>query len=44
MSAEYYKIKAYYEAGRWSKQQVREVVARGVITAKEYKRITGEEY
>lgn len=44
MSAEYYKIKQYYGNGRWTKDQVRDAVACGAITAKEYKRITGEEY
>ena len=44
MSAEYYKIKQYYDLGRWTKQQVRDAVDCGAITAKEYKRITGEDY
>ena len=37
------KIKYYYEEGLWSKQRVWNVVGK-VLTAEEYKKITGEEY
>lgn len=36
------KIKKYYEAGVWSEQRVREAVARNVITAEDFKYITGK--
>ena len=38
------KIKKYYEAGVWNEQRVRDAVAKGAITAEEFKEITGEEY
>ncbi len=38
------KIKAYYESGIWSKQMVANAVVKGVITAEQYKEITGEAY
>ena len=38
------KIKSWYESGIWSKEWVRNAVAKGKITAEEYKEITGEEY
>lgn len=37
------KIKYYYEVGLWSKQRVWNAVGK-VLTAEEYKEITGEEY
>ena len=37
------KIKYYYEVGLWSKQRVWNVVGK-VLTAEEYKEITGEDY
>lgn len=37
------KIKYYYNVGLWSKQRVWNVVGK-VLTAEEYKEITGEEY
>ena len=37
------RIKFYYEQGLWSKQRVRNVVGK-VLTAEEYKTITGEPY
>ena len=40
----FYKIKAWYEAGVWSKQWVHDAVGKGKITAAEYKEITGEVY
>ena len=36
------KIKQYYEAGLWSEQRVREAVAKNVITAAQFKAITGK--
>ena len=36
------KIKKYYNAGVWSEQRVREAVAKNVITAEEFKAITGK--
>lgn len=37
-------IKRNYERGLWSKAQVKVAVRKGVITAKQYKEITGETY
>ena len=36
------KIKKYYESGVWSEKRVREAVAKNVITAEEFKMITGK--
>ena len=36
------KIKKYYDAGVWSEQRVRDAVAKGVITAEQFKAITGK--
>ena len=36
------KIKKYYDAGVWDEQRVREAVAKNVITAEEFKAITGK--
>ena len=38
------KIKTYYDSGLWSKERVRNMVVKGVITAEEYKEIVKEEY
>ncbi len=40
----YEKIKKYYEASVWSEQRVRNAVSKGVITAEEFKKITGTAY
>jgi uncharacterized XkdX family phage protein len=40
----YAKIKAWYDAGVWSKQWVHDAVGKGKITAAEYEEITGETY
>ena len=40
----HYKIKAWYEAGVWSKAWVHDAVGKGKITADEYFEITGEVY
>lgn len=37
-------IKRNYERGLWSKQMVKIAVQKGVITAEQYKEITGEAY
>ena len=36
------KVKRYYELGLWSEQRVREAVAKNLITAEEFKEITGK--
>ena len=36
------KIKKYYDAGIWNEQRVREAVAKNVITAEQFKEITGK--
>lgn len=38
------KIKNYYQLGLWSKERVRNMVEKGVISEEEYKTIIGEEY
>jgi uncharacterized XkdX family phage protein len=40
----YDKIKRYYDTGLWTLEMVRNVVAKGKITAEEYQTITGEAY
>lgn len=40
----YESIKSYYENGLWSKAMVRMAVRKGVISASEYREITGERY
>ena len=37
-------MKNYYEGGCWTKKQVGDAVAKGWITAEEYREITGEDY
>lgn len=37
-------VKSYYDSGFWKKKAVKNAVARGWITAEEYKEITGEDY
>ncbi|AEE95799.1 XkdX family protein [Mahella australiensis] len=37
-------IKKNYERGLWSKQMVATAVRKGVITAEQYREITGEDY
>ena len=36
------KIKRWYEIGVWTEQRVREAVAKNVITAEQFKAITGK--
>ena len=44
MSKMYEKIKEYYNTGLWSKERVRNMVVKGVITEEEFYDITGEFY
>lgn len=37
------KIKNYYQLGLWSKERVRNMVEKGVISKEEYETIVGEE-
>lgn len=38
------KIKMYYDSGLWSKDRVKNMVVKGIITAEEYKEIVKEDY
>lgn len=38
------KIKKFYDMGLWSEAQVKDAVGKGIISADEYKEITGSEY
>lgn len=38
------RVKAYYEAGMWSKPMVKMAVRKGVITKEQYTEIVGEAY
>ena len=38
------KIKKWYKQGLWTAEMVRNAVTKSVITAKQFKEITGEEY
>lgn len=38
------KIKNYYQLGLWSKERVRNMVEKGVISEEEYNTIVAEEY
>ena len=38
------KIEKWYKQGLWTAEMVRNAVAKGIITAEDYKEITGEEY
>ena len=38
------KIKMYYDKGVWDERRVRDAVAKGVITAEQFKTITGKDY
>lgn len=44
MSANFEKVKNYYDKGLWSIERVVKAVVKGWITAAEYKEITGEDY
>ena len=44
MSKMYEKIKEYYNTGLWSKERVRNMVIKGIITEEEFYEITGEFY
>ncbi|MDD3415472.1 MAG: XkdX family protein [Lachnospiraceae bacterium] len=43
MSANFQKVKQYYDKGFWSTDRVRAAVGKW-ITKEEYKQITGEDY
>lgn len=38
------KIKKWYAQGLWTNEMVANAVVKGVITAEQYKEITGEKY
>ena len=38
------KVKYYYDHGLWSIDRVRNAVAKGWITAEQFREITGEDY
>lgn len=38
------RIKYFYDAGLWSAPMVKTAVRKGIITADQYKEITGEDY
>ena len=44
MSANFEKVKNYYDKGLWSIERVAKAVVKGWITAAEYLEITGEDY
>lgn len=44
MSANFQKVKNYYDKGLWSIERVAKAVEKGWITAEEYQIITGEPY
>ena len=44
MSKMYEKIKEYYNTGLWSKERVRNMVIKAIITEEEFYDITGEFY
>lgn len=44
MSKMFYKIKNYYDSSLWDEERVYNMVAKNIITAEEYKLITGKEY
>lgn len=44
MSADFAKVKGYFDNELWTKKQIGDAVSRGWITAGEYLEITGEDY
>lgn len=44
MSANFEKVKFYYDNGLWNIDRVKKAVVKGWITEEEYKEITGEDY
>lgn len=40
----YERIKYYFNAGLWNTQMVKMAVRKGVITAEQFKEITGQDY
>ncbi len=43
-SAKFNTVKTYFSRGLWDAKKVGNAVAKGWITAEEYKEITGEEF
>lgn len=44
MSADFAKLKGYFDGRLWTKKQIGDAVSKGWITAEEYREITGEDY
>lgn len=44
MSKDFLKIKEYYDNGLWSKERVKNMVTKGIITKDEYEEIVGDKY
>ena len=44
MSADFAKLKGYFDSGSWTKKQIGDAVSKGWITVEEYHEITGEDY
>lgn len=44
MSEKFEQVKKFYDLGVWNDKRVRDAVAKGWITAEEYKEITGRNY
>ena len=44
MSAKFATVKKYYDLGVWTKEQVKNGVAKGWLTPEEFKVVTGEDY
>ena len=44
MSAKFETVKKYYDMGMWTEAKVKNAVAKGWITADEFKLITGKDY
>ena len=44
MSANFEKVKYYYDNSLWNIDRVKKAVTKGWITEEEYKEITGEDY
>lgn len=44
MSEKFEQVKKFYDLGVWSEQRLRDAVAKGWITAEEFKEITGKNY
>ena len=44
MNKNYETIKRNFQRGLWNKEMVKTAVRKGVITAEQYREITGEDY